>query len=270
MPNTETGRRCLALLPERDPEDAYRTLELDTWIARYRAVHDHGMDDWQTDALMKQAAWEMMTQHPCAFLSRSFDVFVRHLLRQSDGPLYSRLPPAKERAKVVVHPAGVNDPDPWTNWYVYWGLPHRTLEESLDLASRTEAASARRAPFAQSEPFPTLRYWSMRTPVADVLGVFRDVASLWPGFALILCGVLGLNRRTCAFFAIAYVLEAVLIAFTCPSEFACQRYMCVWLATDAALTAALVTRLVSLAAAQLKAIRTPNRPVDNPAPGTDK
>lgn len=81
----------------------------------------------------------------------------------------------------------------------------------------------------------------MLPPVADVLGVLRGVAHLWPGFALILCGILGLNRRTCAFLAAAYVLEAILISICCPSESAAIRYQCVWLATDITLAAAFVS-----------------------------
>jgi hypothetical protein len=252
MPNSEAGKRCGELLPDRDPQDAYRAAEVDAWVARYRAVHDHGMHDWQVDALMRQTAWEMISERPSEFLQCGLEVFIGHLLRQTSGPSCARVP-AEHRRPVVVHPVGVNDPEFQGNWYAYWGLPHRTVEESLALAGRIQAAADRRAPFAESEPLSTLRYLSMLPAVTDVLGVLRGVGSLWPGFALILCAVLGLNRRTCAFLAVAYVLDAALISICCPSEAATGRYQSVWLVTDTVLATALVVVPLQVAWSRFKA-----------------
>lgn len=264
MPDTEAGRRCLALLSERSNEDAYRAAEADTWVARYRAVRDHGMDDWQVDGLMKQAALETISVHRADFLACGFDVFVRHVLRQKEGPSHARVPPEK-RLPPLVHPAGRDDPDAPENWYAYWGLPHRALEESLDLTARVKDAGARGAPFAEARPLPALCHGSTRPPVMDALAVLRGVASVWPGFAIILCGALGLNRRTCAFFAVAYLLNGGLIAVCSGREFAYDGYQSVWLATDTALTAAFVTTVVSVTATRIKAAKAKRESAENAA-----
>lgn len=252
MPDSEAGRQCLDLLPQRAPDDAYRAVEVDTWVARYTAVHDKGMDDWQVDALMRRTALEMIMANKVGFLRCSFDVFVRHLLRRVEGPSYASVPP-ENRLPPLIHPASLDDPNADKHWYAYWGLPHRTLQESLELATRVQADASTRAPFTQDRPWSTLRYWSRRPLTADGLGVLRGVAVIWPGFALILCGALGLNLRTCAFLAIAYVFEGVLISICMPSELAHERYQCIWLVTDTALTAALMTTLVTIAATRVKA-----------------
>jgi hypothetical protein len=148
---------------------------------------------------------------------------------------------------VLVHPAGEEARDPLENWYAYWGLPHRTLEDSVDLAERVQRSSAERAPFRGVDPLPFLRYWSAHPVVNDALEVLRGVGSLWPGFALILCGVLGLNRRTCVFMALVYVLDGVVMALCCPSEIVFERYQSVWLVTDTTLAGAFVAAAVSRA-----------------------
>ena len=247
MPETAEARRCLALLPEREPEDAYRANEVDTWIARYRAVHDDGMDDWQVDALMRTAGLQMVAANKAAFVRCSLDAFVRHLLRRHDGPPYSRVSPG-ERLAPIVHPACRDIEPDLDNWYVCWSLPHRPLEQARALAIQVRDEVAERAPFAARVPLPALRYASRLAPVVDVTSAVRGAASIWPGWALLLAIPLGLNRRTCALLALVYVLEAALVSVCMPNEFAHERYFSVWLVTDATLTAALLTAALSWAA----------------------
>jgi hypothetical protein len=112
-------------------------------------------------------------------------------------------------------------------------------------------AAKQRAWFGGSGIWAALRYGGMHTTVVDALGVLRGVATLWPGFAIIFCGLLGLNRRTCAFLAAAYVLEALLIAACGCSDMANERYQAVWLATDTALAAVIVAPAAELAFAPI-------------------
>ena len=251
LPRTETVKRCLDLLPERDPEDAFRASELDTWVARYRAIHDLGLDEWQTDALMKQAALQIAAAHPLAFLEASQNIFARHLLRRAEIRL-DRYVPIADRQPCIVHPAAVDDPDAERNWYAYWGLPHRSLEESRDLAKRMQTAAEARAPFARTEPMPTLRYASMSPAVTDVATELVNLASIWPGFALILFLIVGPSRGCCALLGLTYVLEAGLISLCCPSEIAAARYQSVWLVSDSALAAALLAVPVHVAWSRIR------------------
>ena len=238
LPDTDAGRRCLELLPQHADDGTYWALE--EWVARYTAVHDNGMDDWAFDALMTRAAVEMIAAHKTEFLKCSLDVFTRQLLRRGDGSSYAHVPP-EMRLPTTLHAAAVDDPKATERWYAYWALPHRSLEESLALASRVESGASVRAPFTQNSTWATLRYISRCAPVVDVMGVLRSAGRIWPGFALILCAALGLNRRTCALLAIVYILEAALLSICMPTEFAHERFQSVWLVTDTTLAAALLT-----------------------------
>lgn len=239
MPQGDSARQALALLPERNSDDAYRASELDAWVARYRAIHDHGLDEWETDALMKETALQIVAEHPIEFLRFSADIFGRHLLRR-DGVQLDPHVPTVHRLPCVPHVAGTDDPDFEWNWWAYWGLPYRSIEDSQRLALNMQAAAEVRAPFAHTEPLPTLRYVSMTPAVKNTARMLGEVASIWPGLALIVLMILGANRVGCVLIVLAYVLDAGLISLCCPSEIAAARYQSIWLVTDTALTGALL------------------------------
>ncbi len=245
FPETEAARQCSALLPERDPEDAYRANKLDGWVGWYRAVHDQGVSEWAFDDLARRAAGEVLTAHPGAYLRSTCEIFLRQLLRRAGGASLSRVP-AELREPVLVPADAHDDQDAQQYWYSYWALPHRTQEEARSLVARMKAAAEQRAPLGRLGLWSELRYWSLAPAVVDVLSVLRGVGSLWPGFALLLCGPLGLNRRTCALLAGCYILEAAVVGATSFSDLANARFQYVWLATDAALAAALVTPILRL------------------------
>ena len=246
MADTEAGRRSLSLLPDRDPEDAYRGSELDTWVARYRAVHDRGMDDWATDAMMRRAALDTAAASPAEFLTSSVNVFARHLLHRGNVEAFGYVPQS-ERLDIIEHEAAAGARDFQRRWYAYWALPNRDLEQSQALTARVETNAAERAPFVGTEPFPTLRYATMHPVVQGAMRLIRYPASLWALAALVICGLLGLDRRVCLFVGLVYVLEAGAIAICCPSTSAFNRYQCVWLAMDAALAAGAIVGLGQLA-----------------------
>ncbi len=251
MPQGDSARRALALLPERAPDDAYRASELDTWVARYRAIHDHGLDEWEMDALMRETALQIVAEHPFEFLRCSADIFGRHLLRRDDLR-FDRHVPLAHRYPCVLHVTGADDPDFEWNWWTYWGLPHRSIEDSRRLALNMRTVAEVRAPFAHTEPLPTLRYLSMTPAVSNTARMLRELAPIWPGLALIVLVILGANRAGCALIALAYVLDAGLISLCCPSEMAAMRYQSIWMVTDTALTGALLVVPFRLVWSRLK------------------
>ncbi len=240
IPDTAEGQRLLGLLPEREAVDAYRASEVDAWIARYHAVHDEGLTDWETDRLMRRGAWQMIEANPGAFAQTGGEIFVRYLSRRQDGSSIERVPPGL-RKSIIRHPTNHEDDDYRWSWYADWALPHRTHDASLASVAQTKADAQLRAPYMDSSIVRVLRYWSMTPLVGDLLGVLRGLASIWPGFALLLCGPLRLHRPTCLFIALAYVLEAALMAVVCPSGDAVVRYQSVWMGIDTVLAAALIT-----------------------------
>jgi hypothetical protein len=230
-------------LPERSADDAFLANHLDVCVARCRAIRDHGLDDWTFQRLGTRFAWEMIAAEPQAYLQAAAAIWVRHVLRQSEGPPASPVP-AGRRKPIIVHPAAPDFAESQHHWYAYWYLPHRTVEESVGLVRRMEYAAAQRAPFGRGGLWDLLRYLGSTPVVVDAMNVLRSVASVWPGLALIFCGWLGVNRGVRGLLAAVYVADACLIAACGSTDTDNVRYQCVWLAADTALTACLVTSLV--------------------------
>lgn len=235
--------RCLALLPERNAADAYRVNHVDTWIARAHAMRAHGMNEWEIDRLFADAGRELLLRHPGLHLTTGCNMFVRTLLRQSEGPAISRVPEADIRP-IIEHPAARDDLGFQDRWYIYWSLPNRSLEDARSLFDRWQAAASAKAPL-DSRIVDTLRYYFMTPPVADGLAILRAAGSLWPGFAILLGGVMGLNRRVCLFLGLCYLFDAMLVGAFGASEPANARYQWVWIVPDTALAAALFVPLIS-------------------------
>ena len=261
FPDTETNRWFLDLLPERSPEDAYRANKLDGCIARCRAIRGGGMDEWEFNARITRSGLETLAADPMNTLTTGLVVFFRHLFRYSGGPSASRVA-VDRRSPIIVHEAAIDFQDSQDNWFAYWILPHRSLKESTESVARMWVAADERAPFGGSDIWRVIRYAASLPVVVEVLNILRAVGSLWPGFALILCGLLGLNRRICALLALSYVLDAVIIGICGSTDIANHRYQFIWLATDAALVACLVTRAVEAAAGCLAGLVRVFRPTD--------
>jgi len=255
FPHTPAAERCIELLPQRTPDEAYLANSLDTWVARYQAVHNptssllakggntEGMSDWQFDALMRRAAMQIITENPVQFARSTAALSISYLLRKKPDPTDSPIPPVKRR-KIIVHPRAPDNQNSQDRWYAWWALPALPLHESLLLAARMQKSADQKAPFGQRGIWQTCRYLSMIpttvSPIADV----SVVASLWPFWALILCRLLRLNRTICAFLAITYIFDAGMVALLAPSLTALARYQDIWIAVDTTLSAALVGQLL--------------------------
>ncbi len=235
--DSEAAQGCLALLPERSPEDAYLVNRHDTWVAWYRATHDRGWDEWEVNRLMRTAALEMIASHPREALSNSAKIFARCLLRRTDGPTLSRVPEERRRSEI---PPDASNPtfEAEDKAYFPWALPKRSPGEAAILTARMLNAGRRPAPLG-TEPWRTLGSIAAHPLMFDALQIVRDLARVWPGFALLFCGPLALNRRACGFLILAYLLDAIVVATMLSSDHDLARYQYVWLTMDAALTAAL-------------------------------
>ncbi len=245
FPDTPVAQWCISLLPERAPEDAYLANKLDGWVAWHRAIRDRGMDEWAFDQAMRSAAFEMIAADPVAYVRTTAHVFARQLLRQDGHPSLSRVPP--DRHQPVILPAGIpSSAEARQHWYAHWALPHRSKGESKAIAAQVGDAAEQRAPFGQTGLWADLRYASMLPPVVDLLSVLRGLGSLWPGLALFLCGPLGLNRKTCAFLALSYILGAGIVATTSFSEIANTRFQFVWLPLDTVLAASFLSPVICI------------------------
>lgn len=242
LPDSPAAQRCVALLPERDPDDAFAEHRSDVWVAWYRARHAARMTEWEMDNLMRDAGWEALRQAPVAHFSNAFQVFVRYLLRRTDGSALSRAT-ADRTGSPIPPPGNYGYVFPSEQPYIPWALPLRTSQESGELVSEMLRAAETSAPFGQTGLWADLRFAVMHPLTVDVLGVVRHVATVWPGFALLLCPWLGLNRRICLMLAAGYLLDALIVANFTSSEDDLARYAYVWLATDATLVAGMVAGL---------------------------
>lgn len=241
-PTQVRAEPVLAFLPERHTRDAYVADHLDVWVARYRAIHNHGMTDWTYDDLMRRVGGAMLRENTGAYVRSSLRLAWRHLVRNPDGQGWS--PVHAERRGGPIHPTvgassapRVNlDIDDWdNNWFIYYGLPHLPPAEAASLVARTKTAAATRAPFGDSDVWRAFRYWKTKPVAATALSIAAWVGSLWPGFALIGCAWLGLRRRTCVLLAVLYAADALALGFVTPTT---ARLQFVWIVSDTALAAA--------------------------------
>ncbi|MCO6439023.1 MAG: glycosyltransferase family 39 protein [Phycisphaerae bacterium] len=243
LPDTPEGRTLVELLPERSAESAYRANKLDTWVGRYRAIHDHGMSEWGFDDLASTAAQQLIHEHPLRTVRLATEIFVRHLLRRTDGVQLAVALKGDEAPMIA--PAGAADDPAWPdNWYAYWALPNRTPQQAMALSERMRSESQTKAPFGSDGLWQHLRYWSRTSPISDTISALANVGLIWPGFALLLAVILGLNRRTCALLATAYLLEALVYAVFGATDASLERFQSVWVAVDTALAAALFAPIV--------------------------
>ncbi|MEK6676150.1 MAG: hypothetical protein AABZ47_10910 [Planctomycetota bacterium] len=242
FPETEATQKCLSLLPERNKCNAYIAHKLDTWVAWHRALHDHGMDDWEFDRVTARASWEMIAVNSRPYLTSSAEIFARYLLRRDDGPRLDQVP--DDWHQPCLMPVDIVDSkENQEHWYKYWTLPKRDSPDARNLTGQMLTDADEKAPFGDGALFANLRYICMTPAVHDVLGILRDIARLWPGFALLGCGLLGLNRRLCAALALTYTLDAIMVALMASDATDLVRYRYAWVGTDSTLAAAMIASI---------------------------
>jgi len=248
IPPTEAANRAVALLPERSRRDVFLCNNIDMWVARYRMIHDQGMSEWEYDDLMAQFGRDMVAAAPLDYIKHSAKNMLWHLLRRPDGETLSPIPESR-RAGTMIHPAAYDIDEGTEYWYAYWGLPYLPVDESIRIVARMKSAASERAPFGRSGAWSAMRYYQTRPVAATTLGGLRWLASLWPGFAIIGCPILGLRRTTCWLIAGVCIADAVLIGAFTPTN---SRLQFIWLVTDTSLAAALIVALPGVMVAHWK------------------
>ncbi|MFQ5493959.1 MAG: ArnT family glycosyltransferase [Phycisphaerae bacterium] len=247
-PATPEAARVAALVPQRDAGEAYVANLLDAWVARYRAVHDLTMTEWEYDTLMGRAGLQLIARHPWPYLRSSARLALGHLARHPDGQTLS--PIAAERLSgPLIHPAAAGREDGTEYWFAYWGLPHMALDRSVELVGRMKTSAETRAPFGSSAVWRTLRVVQAMPIVQGIQRGCIWLGSLWPGFALIALAFLRLRARTCAFLAVAYVVDAAFIGLLTPTT---ARLQFVWIAIDTTMGAVVWTALPCAAISRLR------------------
>ncbi len=249
MPDTAEASELVALLPERDGNSAFVAEFLDAWVARYRAIHDHGMSEWESDGLMGRVGADAIAHNFPEFLKSSLQLTWYHLLRDGDGQSLS--PVTLDRQREPIRPAGVRDDEDWdATWFAHFGLPHMEPDDSMALVERMNVAAATRAPFGESRVWSAFRYWISKPLAERLMSTLNWLGSLWPGFALVGCGLLGLNRKCCLFLAMAYVCEALFIGFLTPTT---DRLQFIWIVTDTMLASGVAVGMVTVVLSMFKA-----------------
>lgn len=150
--------------------------------------------------------------------------------------------PESSREERLRHPTQPATDESAILRYAYWHLPHLELDRSRELAARTSAAARQRAPFGVTGLWSAVRYWKTKPIVISVLDFLTRLGNLWPGFALLLCPWLRLNRATCYVLAAMYVADAVLLSGVTVTE---PRYHAVWMVADTTLAAAVPTVILA-------------------------
>ena len=247
-PHTPEAKRVIGFLRQRDPDDAYIANLLDAWVARYHAVHDLEMNEWEYDGLMRTVGLDMLRDNLGTYTKSSLHMALHHLLRKPDGQALS-LVPQQRLADPLIHPSAIHDPEAIKYWYAYWGLPHLSTKDSVALVDRMKIAAARKAPFGDGDAWKALRYWKTKPLVAGALIGLTWISGLWPGFALVGFSFFGLRGRTCAFLALAYVVDALFIGFLTPTT---ARIQFGWIVMDAVMAGAFAVGVVGLLAPTFK------------------
>ncbi len=242
LPDTPDAAKASSFLFERNRDAAFLADHQDIWVARYRALRDLGMGEWEYDDLMGRVGRDALAENVKPYLWSSLKLASYHLFRRHNAQALSPVPKDR-RAGPLIHMTAPDDADWDTTWYAYWGLPHLTLRDSIDQVDRMKARAAQRAPFGGSSVWKTIRHWKS-TSVADwSLAGLTWLSSAWPALALLAYFPLKLNRRICAFLAAAYLVEALLITAMTPTT---ARLQFSWIVTDTALAAGLVVGVMDL------------------------
>ncbi len=234
MPNTVATAGALRWLPDRSIDDAYLCSPLDVWIARYRAIHDGGMNEWTYDDLMAEFGRDMVLANLSFYARHTIAYGLRHFFRQpQDGaqPLVSQ----SQRKGWLAHSASLDDEEAEWYWYAYWGHPHMPLQESIALVDRMKVAAQTRAPFGDEKIWSHFRYYLSLQPFDVTFDSLRWLGSVLPILGLMACFVFGVNRNVCALILSAWLAEAFFVALMTPTL---DRLQFAWLAIDTTFAAA--------------------------------
>lgn len=230
-------QECLALLPERSADEAYRVNKLDAWVARARAVRDRGLDEWETDVLMRRAGWGTLMDHAPAYARTTAELTALQLWRGDVDLLSDAF--IREDALPVISTSTIGTPSIAPHaWFVGCALPHRSDARATEVARMLQDFESVKAGFVSSQPWTALRYAVMHPIAKACIATVAALGRIPPLLSLLLCLWLCRDRQLGSLLALAYVADALLAAATLTSLDVAPRMQDVWLGTDSALAAA--------------------------------
>jgi len=235
IPNTVAAAAALRWLPGRSIDDAYLCSKLDVWFARYRAIHDGGMNEWTYDDLMAEFGRDLVLANLGSYVSNTLTYGIRHLFRQPQNAAPT-LVSSSRRKGWLVHAASVNDEEAETYWYAYWGQPHMPLSESVALVDRMKIAAQTRAPFGDGAMWSHFRYYLTWPPLDAGLRFFRWLGSAWPMLGLLTCLAFRVHRNVCLLILAMWLAEAFFIALVIPTF---DRLQFIWIVVDTTMAASI-------------------------------
>jgi len=245
LPESSDAAQATAWIPERSRADAFVASDIDVWVARHRALHDHGLTEWEYDQLMGGIGRDLVARHFGAYAASASAMALHHLLRRGDGRVLSlvsaeiRLPALRD----------AHDANP-----MWWALPELATSQRQALTSRMQIAATAKAPFGDGRMWSGARYALTLSPLRELASVLQSV-----GGALVVVGLLaGLwsGRRRSAYVLLfaAMIAEATLVGLLLITT---DRFQFVWIAADSALaSAALLIPIGALAHALHRRLAT--------------
>lgn len=244
FPETTEAQEVLSLLPERDAARAYTAHHVDVWIARYRAIHDRGMGEWEYDDLMGRVGAGMILGNLGAYAVSTAKLFAWHLLRLPDGQELSTVTRSR-RAPPIIHPDARVVVDWGLEWFGYYGLPHMSKSDSRERVGRVTLAASTPRTIGPDNMWRTLRYWRTKPVVRTLEGLLLYCSHLWPVLALIGAPWLLLRRSSCLTLGVIFIIEALFVGLLTPTN---TRLQSTWLVADTCLAAGLIVGAAGVAA----------------------
>lgn len=260
LPETPEARRALEWIPERKPGDAFVVSDIDVWIARHRALHVDGLNEWEYDALMGKIGAELVRRDPIRYAVSAGGMAFSHLVRfispydlagaagkekRHDMDINLKMAGFAGSPDVSCVPGDYEGP-PCTEGPVglWWSLPEWPKEKRNAFINEVTTAARTKAPFGDGRIWANARYWLSLEPVHALMQLATSVCIFMSSFGLILGLVWGRFRPGFALLALVVLAEAALIgALVMTSE----RFMFVWIAMDSVRAGMVIVIAASLA-----------------------
>lgn len=252
LPKTPEARRAQSWIPEREWGDAFVVSDVDVWVARHRALHVDGLNEWEYDALMGKVAAQLIARDPLAYAVSAGGMAFHHVVRLVEprdlaGTEARRKP---DRLQVDLKPAEIEEEEktgtlrdlsefpvvegPVAAW---WSMPEWPREKRDALIARMTAAAQTKAPFGGERIWASVRYWLTLPPLRTIITIMLPIAYGLPVGGLLMGLLWGRHRRGFALIAVVLLAEAALIGALVITS---NRFVFVWIAIDSTLAGAAI------------------------------
>ncbi len=245
LPETPEARRALGWIPERKPGDAFVVSDIDVWIARHRALHVDGLNEWEYDALMGKIGAELVRRDPFRYAVSVGGMTFSHLVRfispydlagaagkqkRQDMDINLKVAGFAISPEVSCVPGDWEAP-PCTEGPVglWWSLPEWPKDKRNAFINQITTAARTKAPFGDGRIWAIARYWFSREPIHTLMNVATAFGIVMSFCGLIVGLVWGRNRLGFILLAVVLLAEAALIGALVITG---DRFVFVWSAID--------------------------------------